>query len=117
MFCPSCGVANEQPNQRYCQDCGTPLPTSTGSSALVQRQSGATQPTLLAQSQSSLLSLLPQSLHHRLMIGAGASVAAVVALYLVLSAIVHALLALLPIAFVLAALYAGFLYLKRSRTP
>ena len=116
MFCPSCGAPNDDPKQRYCQECGTSLPTTGGrGTAIVHRPSDAGLSSYQPHSGHGALLPLPQSLRNRMLLAAGALAAAVVLLYVVVQAIIAALSALVPVIILLALGFAGFLYFKRGR--
>lgn len=120
MFCPSCGAKIEKQNQRYCQQCGATLPIVTTSDAQLVRRVTTSDLPLASGSPDrqtgSLMGIMPDTLKNRLLIGAGAGVVGLVVVYVVVSAIVHAIVGivtfLLPFIIVVAAIYAGYRYLR-----
>jgi hypothetical protein len=122
MYCPSCGAKIEKQNQRYCQQCGATLPLIGAPDASPVRRVPASDLPVrvdeLETRSSSVMSLMPDGLKNRLLVGAGAAVVGLVIVYVVVSAIVHAIVSLvtflLPFIIVVIALYAGFRF-WRSR--
>jgi hypothetical protein len=120
MYCPSCGAQIEKQNQRYCQQCGATLPiVNTPDAPLVRRAATNDLPFATGgpdRQTGSLMGIVPDTLKNRLLIGAGAGVVGLVVVYVVVSAIVHALVSivtfLLPFIIVVAAIYAGYRYLR-----
>lgn len=123
MYCPSCGATIKKPDQRYCQDCGTTLPDPRGGPPAVRGQAapsttlgGGGNSNVLDRRQGMMFGLVPATLKNRALIYGGGLVVAVVAIYIVVSAIVHALLALLPLFIVVVLAYIGFqVWRSRSR--
>ena len=113
MFCPSCGAPNNQPDQRYCQDCGATLPANGGLPGALAKRSPANLPTSGRTGRTGMLGLIPVDTRNRMLVGAGVAVAAVVILYVLLSAIVHFLFYVaLPVVIVIAVLYGGYRLLR-----
>jgi hypothetical protein len=128
MDCPRCGTEMQQPGQRYCHECGAPLPaqTVTPSAKLhgpsqqvitVPRSRSATNApgvkSSLPADHELLNSLLPNTLQNRIIVGAVTVVVAIFALYMVLSWIVASLInVVLPLAALIAIVYVGFRYLR-----
>src|SRR5579859_7149743 len=114
MFCPACGAAIKQQDQKYCQDCGATLPPQGGgTTAVVSRGGGLPAPSAGGGGQSSWLPAIPTDLRNRMLIGAGTVVLAVIVLYIVVNAIVSFLLHLvLPVLVVAALLYTGYRVLR-----
>ena len=108
MYCSSCGAKISKPDQVYCQACGATIPMAKGNTSMVRRQSDSVS----GRATGGMFSLLPVNTRDRLLLGAGGGVAAVVVLWIILNAIVHALIALIPIFVVLGILYLGFRYLR-----
>jgi len=119
-FCPSCGAEIKKDDQKYCQECGTTLPDARarnlpavrGQSSLAGIFGGRTN---AVDSQSGMiLGLVPDTLKNRMLMYAGGFVVAVVAVWVVVSWIVHTLISLIPVFIVLAIAYAAFQF-WRSR--
>jgi Flp pilus assembly protein TadB len=119
-FCPSCGAGIKKDDQKYCQDCGTTLPdlkarnlpAVRGQHSLSGIFGGGTN-AVDAQS-GTILGIVPDTLKNRMLMYAGGFVVAVVAVWVVVSWIVHILISLIPIFIVLALAFAAIQY-WRSR--
>jgi len=120
MYCPSCGATIKKKDQRYCQDCGTTLPDARGGVPALRGQSspsvpfGGGGPNIVNSRPDTILGLVPATMKNRMLVYGGVVVVAVVAIYLVVSAIVHLLLALVPIFIVAIVAFVGF-QIWRSR--
>jgi len=121
MFCPSCGATIKKDDQKYCQECGTTLPDPRSRNLPATR--GQNSPSGLfgsgtnaVSSHDTILGLVPDTFKNRMMLYAGGFVVAVVAVWVVVSWIVHALITLVPLFIVIALAYAGYqLWRSRSR--
>ncbi len=121
MYCPSCGATIKKKDQRYCQDCGTTLPDLGAGVPALRGQSLPAAPfgggrNAVGSRADTILGVVPATLKHRMLVYGGGFVVAVVAIYVVVSAIVHVLLALVPVFIVAVLAYLGFqVWRSRSR--
>jgi hypothetical protein len=122
MYCPSCGATIKKKDQRYCQDCGTSLPDPRGGGVPALR--GQTTPAgpfgagpnVANSRQDTILGLVPATMKNRLIVYGGGVVAAVVAIYVVVSAIIGLLITLVPLFIVAVLAFLGFqIWRSRSR--
>jgi Flp pilus assembly protein TadB len=119
-FCPSCGAEIKKDDQKYCQDCGTTIPDARARNLPAVR--GQRSPAGIfgsgsdsVDSQSGMiLGLVPDTLQNRMLMYGGGFVVAIVAVWVVVSWIVHTLISLIPVFIVLALAYVAFQY-WRSR--
>ncbi|MDB5074416.1 MAG: hypothetical protein JWO42_595 [Chloroflexi bacterium] len=128
MDCPRCGTEIQKPDQRYCHECGAPLPAQAAAPSTIHH-GPSKQLTTVSRSQpwnnspgtkqslpaahELLRSVLPSTLQNRIIVGAVTAVVAIFALYMILSWIVASLIHfVLPAAALIAIVYVGFRYLR-----
>jgi len=121
MYCPSCGATIKKKDQRYCQDCGTTLPDPRGGVPALRGQSLPTGPfgggpNAVSSRPDTILGVVPATMKNRMLVYGGGFLVAVVAIYVVVSAIVHLLLLLVPVFIVAVLAFLGFqVWRSRSR--
>jgi len=115
MYCPSCGATIKKKDQRYCQDCGTTLPDARGGVPALRGQTTPASPfgagtgsNIVNSSPDTILGLVPATMKNRMLVYGGGFLVAVVAIYVVVSAIVGLLISLIPVFIVAVLAFLGF---------
>lgn len=117
MFCPSCGAPNNERDQRYCRECGAPLPaTGPTARAVASRPSQSDLPAAPPRAGGRSSALMSAGMKNKAVMGAIGVVVVVVVAYLVIKAIVGILFTLLlPLLIVVVVGALGYAYLKSKR--
>lgn len=116
MFCPSCGAPNNERDQRYCRECGATLPVMDAAPKAVARRPTGTDLPAASGSTGRASSLVTAGMKNRAVQGAVIVVVFVVALYVLISTVIHVILyALLPLLVLVAIGFVGYMYLKNAR--